>query len=141
LSDIGLATATAGGAPRAATSTSTISQEENPIGIIDARSVRTRAYLANTSAGASQDFVLTFAAGFAAAAKRTGTPVASAASATGNLRGGRRGTEHCNEGADDRKDQNERDQSTDRMAHGRPDEPYRLVLTLFDPPITPTHEF
>ena len=76
--------------------------------------------------------MLTFAAGVATAAKRTGTPVASAASATGNLRGGRRGTEHCGERADGSKDQNERDQSTDGMMHGRPDQPYRLVLALFD---------
>jgi hypothetical protein len=121
LSDIGLATASAGGAPRAATSTSTISQEENPTGIVDARSVRTRAYLANTSADASQDFVLTFAAGFATAAKRTGTPVAGAAGASGILGTGWRSAEHRSEGADGSEDRNDLDRWT-------------------VPPIAPTHD-
>jgi hypothetical protein len=140
LSDISLATASADGAPRAATSTSTISEKENPTGIVDARSVRTRAYLANTSAGATQNFVLTFAAGFATAAKRTGTPVASAAGASGDLRRGRRGAEHCGERADGSEDQNERDQSTDGMVHRRLDHSDRVTYARINPQITPTHD-
>jgi hypothetical protein len=140
LSDIGLSAAPACGASRAATSTSTISKEENRTGIVDTCAVRARAYLANTSASASQDFVLTFAAGFATAAKRTGTPVASAAGATGNLGRGRRGAKHRGERANGSEDQNERDQSTDGMVHGRSDQPDRVALARSNPQITLTQD-
>jgi hypothetical protein len=95
---------------------------------------------ANAAAGASRDLMHAFVAGTAAAAG-CGAVAVTAPAGTSCIPGrSRRRSEHGGERADSGKDQDERDQPTDRMAHGWSDKPDRVTLIDLYSPVTLTHD-